>query len=223
MDLKEKLIVKGTAATLTLGLGYIPSRVLIENLTDRTALEWGPDNLHVAANRYGVSIAAAGTRGAVGAAVNGIVPYAGGDKMTAASTQYVVRNMADQKAVDVAAGLAVSSFTIDTAANYTGHFNCDVTGATIGPGSRITFSGDGKVYRITALTAGQGIASDEVTLDANPCANGGTVKYVSKIWPMFDYRGAAAGKVIPAGIEVGASATVNDTDGDVLRVSCWVE
>jgi hypothetical protein len=221
MDIKEQAIVKATGATLTLGLGYEPSYVRVFNMTDVTELEWTPDLANIAAARYGFALAATGDKAAVNAAANGIDAYAGGDKMTAASTVYILRNQANQAGVDVAAGSKVTQFTMDTAANKTGHFNCDVVGATIGAGSRITFSGDPKVYRIIALTAGNGDTANEVTLDANPCSNGGTVVYVSKIWPRWDYTGAASGEVIKKGITIGASATVNNTDGDVLLVQLY--
>jgi hypothetical protein len=184
----------------------------VRNLTDLTTLKWSAQDL---INRFGVTRAAAGDEAQAANAAAGISLYAGGDKMTAASTVYVVPNRADQRGVDVAAGSKVTQFTLDTAANKTGHFNCDVVGATMGIGSKITFDGDPVEYTILALTAGQGISADEVTLDASP---GSGTKTVTRITSRWDFTGAATGTVIPKGITIGASATVNNTDGDVLEV-----
>ena len=208
-------IIKGTAATLTPCIGFEPDLVEVDNLTDRTRLIWRPEMVGVLNHRFGMAVAAAGTRTTVSTAAYGVVPYAGGTQLSAASTQYLVQNDADQRAVDVAAGLEVDTFTLDTAANFTGHFNCDVTGATIGLGSRITFAGDPKFYTIIALTAGQGIASDEVGLDASP---GAGAKKVTRITSIFALTGAPSGVIAKAGFTIGASATVNDTDGDILLI-----
>ena len=209
------LTCKATNATLTVCCGFIPDFVKVTNLTDRTALEWSRKMVAVSGHRYGLAIAAAGTRAVTSAASDGVVAYAGGTLITSASTQYLVANDADQKAIDVASGSKVSSFTLGSAANKTGNFNVDVTGAFIGVGSVMRLENDPVVYTITALTAGQGSADNEVTLDASP---GDGAKVVTFISSMYEYTGAAANKRLPAGIEIGASATVNDTDGDKLMI-----
>jgi len=210
-----KAIIKATAATLTPCIGFKPSRVIVRNINDETMLEWYDDYINVSGDRYGIAIAAAGDRSAVNAASSGIVVYDGGDVLAAASTQYLVYNDADQRDVDVAAGLKVTSWTLGSASNKTGCFNCDVTGATIGPGSRIVIGGT--LYTITALTAGQGIAANEVTLTGAPK----TGRLVNRIWSMYSMTGAALGEVLPAGFTIGASATVNNTDGDLVEIEAW--
>jgi len=210
-----RAIIKATAATLTPCIGFVPTTLRVVNLTDRTQLVWTDTMLALANQRYGLAIGATGTAGTVNTAAAGVVVYAGGDKLSAASTQYLRLLEADQSDVDVSAGSPITTFDLDTAANYTGHFDADATGATIGPGSKITFDGKSKVYTITALTAGAGAAADEVTLDSSP--GSGTLR-VTKIWSMYDYTGAPSGTVCKAGFTIGASATVNNTDGDKLLI-----
>jgi len=209
---KVLITVKATTATLNIGIGFRPDVVRVLNRTDFTGLYWSRDDI---TNRFGVTRAGAGDLAQAADAAHGLIVYAGGDKITAASTTYLLKNEADQRAVDVAAGSKATQFTIDTAANKTGHFNIDVVGATIGLGSKIYFDGDSAEYTITALTAGQGADSDEVTLDKSP---GSGTKSVSRITSRWAYTGAASGKVIPEGFTLGASATVNDTDSDVLEI-----
>jgi hypothetical protein len=208
---------KAKAATLYLGLGAIPDEIEILNLTDRTGHLWTPRMglSSTSEERYGLALAAAGTRAASANAAAGITSYAGGDKMTAASTAYLVLNTADQRKVDVGAGYEITRWTLGSATNKTGNFDADATGATIGPGSKIVIGGTR--YEIVALTAGQGISANEVTLDGAPASN--DISYISS---RFDYTGAASGVVIPPGIAIGASATVNDTDGDLCQFRALV-
>jgi hypothetical protein len=209
---KAMRIVKATGATLTLGLGFKPDVVSILNRTDLTGHIFRRRDI---TNRYGVTRAAAGDWAQAADAAHGVIIYAGGDKMSAASTIYLVDNTGDQRAEDVAAGAKVATFTMDTVANKTGHFNCNVVGATIGLNSKITFEGDSTIYTIVALTAGQGASADQVTLDASPGSGAKKVTFIGSRW---DMTGAASGIVIPEGITIGATATVNNTDGDVLEV-----
>lgn len=204
-------IIKATAATLYVGIGFNPDHLTLVNLTDLTAHEFYGDDY---TNRYGITRAAAGDWAAAANAAAGIEPYAGGDKMSAASTAYLVENQSDQRAAyDV--NSPISTFTIGSSANKTGNFNVEASTTYVGVGSRVTFSGKPDVYYITAMTS-NGESANEVTLNASPGATS-EVLTVSKIWSKYDYLGAASGVVIPKGFVIGASATVNNTDGDIIK------
>jgi hypothetical protein len=100
----------------------------------------------------------------------------------------------------------IISWTLDTSANRTGHFNEDVTGTYIGEGSKIIIDSPGlgpREYTILALTATQGEAADEVTL--NYAVPSGPVRYISG---MYSMKPMIAGEVTPAGFLL-SMATVN--------------
>ena len=75
-------------------------------------------------------------------------------------------------------------------------------------------------YIVAVVTDGStGGAANEVTLSDLPAgAVAGSVYSVDKIRSRFDLTGAPSGTVMPNGITIGASATVNNTDGDVLLI-----
>ena len=105
-------------------------------------------------------------------------------------------------------------------ANKTGNFNVDVSSSgVVGAGSVVIIKG--VEYYITALTTdgSTGGNANEVTLNNVPAgAVAGSVYSIDKIRSRFDLVGAKSGKVTLSGITIGASATVNDTDGDVLLI-----
>jgi len=210
-------IVKATAATLYVGLGGIPRRLRITNLTDRTSLRWSRDFRAgvLAETHYGISRAAAGDEAAITTAAGGVIPYSGGDKMTAASTAYVVANDKDQRgAYD--SNAPISTFTIGSVANLTGNFDVEASTSFVGPGSVIVV-GDIETY-VVAMTS-NGESANETTLAALPTgAVAGASFAVKRLASRYNWTGAGKGVVIPAGICIGASATVNNTDGDILCI-----
>lgn len=210
-------IIKATTATLNVGLGFIPRKVRVTNLTDRTELVYARDMRAgvLAETHHGISRAAAGDLAAVTTAAAGILPYAGGTLLTAASTTCLVRNDKDQRGT-YNANSPITSFTVGSVANKTGNFNVEASTAVVGAGSVVVIKG--VEYYVVAMTS-NGEAANEVTLNDLPAgAVAGSVLSVDKIRSRFDLVGAPAGVVTPAGFVLGASATVNDTDGDVLLI-----
>jgi hypothetical protein len=215
-------IVKATTATLNVGLGFIPRKVRVTNLTDLTEHLYATDMRAgvLAETHYGVSRAKAGDLAAVTTAAAGIVPYAGGTLLTAASTTCLVRNDKDQRADGATSTTPISTFTVGSTSNKTGNFNVDVSSSgVVGAGSVIIIKGV-EYYIVAVVTDGStGGAANEVTLSDLPAgAVAGSVYSVDKIRSRFDLTGAPSGTVMPNGITIGASATVNNTDGDVLLI-----
>lgn len=199
-------IIKATNATLNVGIGFKPDFVKVLNGNDRTGLEY--DSRSTNQQPYGQTVAAAGDKADAASAAAGIAIYDGAGPLSAASTTEVVKDKADKKG-------SVTKFTIDTASSKTGHFDAGLTTADVGVGSKVMFE-DGTLAEITSLTD-DGDATDEVTLDTLPEQSDGLASHgVSKIYALYDYSGAAAGVAIPEGFTIGASATVNDTSGDIL-------
>lgn len=210
-------IIKATAATLNVCLGFIPRKVRVTNLTDLTEHIYATDMRAgvLAETHYGVSRAKAGDLAAVTTAAAGIVPYAGGTLLSAASTTCLVRNDKDQRGA-YNANAPISTFTIGHVANKTGNFNVEASTAVVGAGSVVVIKG--VEYYVVAMTS-NGEAANEVTLNDIPAgAVAGSVFSVDKIRSRFDLIGAPAGVVTLPGITIGASATVNNTDGDVLLI-----
>jgi hypothetical protein len=208
-------IIKATTATLNVGLGFIPRKVRVTNLTDLTEHIYAMDMRAgvLAETHYGISRAKAGDLAAVTTAAAGIVPYVGGTLLTAASTTCLVRDDKDQRATY---GVKISTFTVGSVANKTGNFNVEASTAVVGAGSVVVIAG--VEYYVVAMTS-NGEASNEVTLNDLPAgAVAGSVFSVDKIRSRFDLIGAPAGTVTPAGFTLGANATVNNTDGDVLLI-----
>jgi len=81
-----------TGAALRIGIGFVPDRVKIYNLTDASIpmIEWDNKFSKVADGRGGVSTVANGTRAKL--TTTGIEKYAGSaDAFTADQTAYIVR------------------------------------------------------------------------------------------------------------------------------------
>jgi len=158
----------------------------------------------------------------------GIEPYEGGDQMTSTIQTTVAYGdgvylgwdeIGDYKS-NSSYGYedeAIASWTLDTTANRTGHFNSDVpaSGNRIGEGSRILIKeeagGAEKEAVIEVLTAGQGISADEVTLSR--AVKSGTIYRITGRWDLLPI---AIGKVAPAGIKMSATTDINANDERAL-------
>ncbi|MFA5187350.1 MAG: hypothetical protein WC551_12800 [Patescibacteria group bacterium] len=214
-------VFNGTGATLYLCIGFIPDKVILRNCEATTCLvaKWSKNSRSAeqiagVLETQGVSSALA-----VGA---GIAPYRGGDELTAAIQTsssygegvYLGFDKKDYRGIDIASGGSViDKWTLDTAGNRTGHFNEDVVGTYIGEGSVIVI--DGKEYVIEAVTAGQGEAADEVTLnEAAPSGN------IDRISGMYDLSPLALGGLTPAGFSV-KSNTLNG-NGELMMFEAFL-
>jgi hypothetical protein len=199
----------GTGATLYVCCGFVPDKVILRNTEATTCLvaKW---NRH---SRSAEQIAGVlETQGVSSALANGagIGRYYGGDMLTSANQTsvtygegvYLGFDKKDYRGLDIVSGsAAIDTWTLDTNGNRTGHFNNDVVGTYIGEGSEICI--DGKWYVIEAVTAGQGVSADEVTL--SEAVASGVVEHISG---MYDLSPLAVGSLTPAGFYV-KSNTLN--------------
>jgi len=209
----------GTGAAIYLCIGFVPDwvRIIAVEDADMARAEWMKTFSAAEANNGFVLNTYAGAGSSYTAGL-GVRPYWGGDEMTSTvqtSTTYGegVYLRPDLK-TDYRLGAArngdavsddITTWTLDTTANRTGHFNEDVTGTYIGEGSRIWI--DGKWYFIEAVTASQGEASDEVTLSY--AAPSGTIQRISG---MYDMLPIPLGEFSPPGIYLAATTLVNVND-----------
>lgn len=176
----------GTGSTLYLCIGFVPDWIWIMNLEATTPVElvW---NKHMMRSgdmiegfefqwnsTFSSSDAEQLTKGA------GVLPYYGGTVLTtttAGTTTYAegnylkpfnydVRFLAADSSHDYndASEETLDTWTLDSATNYTGHFNGGCTGTYIGEGSPIKI--DGKYYAIVAFSS-DGSDSNDVTLSHN--------------------------------------------------------
>jgi hypothetical protein len=212
----------GTGAAVFLCLGFIPDFIKLLALEDDAGANaaWNRD-MRAADCINGILDTNGATALSLLTAGNGFEPYEGGEVLTAAmqtSADYGEgvylafdkRMTRDERNSTANGGSAVteviSTWTLDTAGNRTGHFNEDVaSGGRIGEGSKICI--DGVWYTITALTAGQGEAANEVTLDR--AAPSGVIEAIT---PMYDLAPLAVGDITPAGIKCNITSVVNVDD-----------
>jgi len=212
MSKKVSGVFNGTGATVYICCGFIPDKVVLRNMEATTCLvaKWSR-NCRSAEQTAGVLE----TQGvSLALAVNtGIAVYRGGDVLTSAiqtSTGYgegvyLGFDKKDYRGIDIASGGSpIDTWTLDTLANRTGHWNEDAAGTYIGEGSEICI--DGKWYAIQAVTAGQGEEANEVTLNEAPAS--GVVQYIGG---MYDLSPLALGGITPAGFSVKSNTLNGDS------------
>ncbi len=198
----------GTGAALYICCGFVPDWVEIRNLEDSDCARifWTIDMMRAAEQTRGyhnVGSGGAVQEDARTVSDGGIVLYYGGDVLSSASTTYLVPVPDSEKnqKKNSSTGNVVSTWTLDTSANRTGHFDKGVNTSYVGEGSLVLI--DGKWYAIHSIT-NDGDAADEITL--NEAAPSGEVQFIG---PMYDYVGAPAGTVTPAGFKLEMTSVVN--------------
>ena len=209
-----------TGAALRLGLGFIPDRVVIRNITSANIekIDWNRRMLSLAAIGGGVKAkhdtTVAYSKLAVG---SGIAVYRGGDAISNASTAYQVpAREVDGYQGDMRGkgtlGL-VDKWTLTNSGNRTGKFNAGVNTTYVGGGSVVVILG--KEYTIQTI-ANDGDADNEVTLsEAAPSTAAGGVE---KITYKHDFVSAPAGFVMLPGIVIAETSDVN-VNGEL----CFIE
>lgn len=221
----------GTGAELVVCCGFVPDAVKIVNVEYATPIYmWWDRNMGIAACVEGIYRDENGGALADLEAGAGIQPYYGGDLLTTTTAgtttygegNYLKEDRRDYRFSDTASiaahpmvGDAVSEDIIKWTHYdaYTGHFNEDVNGTYIGPGSPIVI--DGKLYMITTLSAAAGEATNEVTLNVSGVPTG----EVQFIGGMYGYKPMVAGEITPAGFRLNED-TVN-TDGHMCVFEAW--
>lgn len=221
-------VFNGTGADVYLCLGTIPYNIKLWNLEAAAPVitEWAPIMGADTLTCEGLSWPAAGSAVLDHAFGEGIQPYYGGDLMTTTNQTsvtygegvYLERDDTDYRFyTNSAAGILgdasttdITTWTLDTAATPTGHFNGDLAGTYVGDGSliRIQDNSNKHVYEayITALTAGTGVSSNEVTL--SQAVPSGRVEFIGG---KFSYKPVAIGQVTKPGVVIGyATLNVND-------------
>jgi hypothetical protein len=200
----------GSGASRKIGLGFVPDKVTIQNITaaDVGRIEWSRLMASLAAVGGGLLVEeSTGLAAAKIAQASGVSVYYGGDVITSASAAALVASHAiPAYAGDMrdkgTAGL-VDSWTLYNASNRTGYFNAAVNTDYVKAGSRIMI-GDAW-YTIQAIATDGDASDDLVTLDR--AAPSGEIK---KITFPYDLYNAPAGTVMPAGIVLAETAVVNE-------------
>ena len=217
---------EGTGAALYLQLGSIPYQIRIWNLGGATPDEliWERPMACDILTTEGILKTGDGGAFADNVFGAGISPYYGGELLTTAKQTdltygggiYIERDDKDYRYFTNsdagisgdAATVDITAWTLDTAGTPSGHFDGDLTGTYVGPGSeiRIVDANRKHTYRafIQALTAGQGVSANEVTLSwAVPSGR------VDFIGGMYGYKPTAVGKVTKPGIKLNMTTPIN--------------
>lgn len=219
-------VFNGTGAAVYLCTGFVPRKVYLKNLENSTEyiIEWTLANMRAQATacpegwRYADGVPTPLAAGA------GVRQYEGGDLMTASNQTSVAYgegvflgwDLQDYRANTSygASSGAIDTWTLDTLANRTGHWNVAkvASGNRIGAGSRIvikeTSSGLIKEAGISAITS-DGEATDELTLTR--AIGSGKITFVGGLYDMMPI---ALGKVTPAGILL-SDTTLNVNDNTI--------
>uniref|UniRef100_A0A6M3IL77 Uncharacterized protein n=1 Tax=viral metagenome TaxID=1070528 RepID=A0A6M3IL77_9ZZZZ len=213
----------GTGATVYLCLGFIPDFVHVWNLQGTQILEayWNKEMMRAIEVVEGLQNSGASSTISALTIGTGILPYYGGTVLTSttagtttyAEGVYLKKDDRDYRYASAASsphGLydavsnTIDTWTLGTASTHKGNFNADATGTYIGPGSPIKI--DGRYYSIVALTAGQGISSEEVTLSHGPTS--GDIEFIGG---MYTTTPMIAGEVTLDGF-VLTNTTINVND-----------
>lgn len=208
----------GTGAAAYICCGFIPDWVKVFALEDsNNATLWWSRGMRAAEVSNGLlGVLNTNWQTWEKTATTGIEPYEGGDELTSDNQTsvsygegiYLGWDHNDYKDKDIAAGaIPINKWTLDTAANRTGHVNTVATGAYIGEGSEIWIGG--KRYLVEAWAAGYGTAANAVTLSR--AAPSGTIDRVSG---MYDLKPLPVGSVTPAGFKLALYTDVN-VDGEM--------
>jgi hypothetical protein len=204
----------GTGAALYICIGFVPDFVKVWNCegTQALQLEWNKnmrsveiqEGVELATSTFAANLVSAGIRQYFGGETldstsAGTVTYGEGVYLKRDDHDYRYPNGGTNGLGDAVADV-IDTWTLYS--GFTGHFNEDVTGTYIGEGSPICI--DGKWYYITALTAGTGEATNEVTLNQTGVKSG----KVEFIGGKYDYKPMVAGEITKAGFLI-SDTTVN--------------
>lgn len=211
-------VFNGTGAAVYICCGFIPDFVRVLALGDDKAgnLFWRK-GFRLAKINEGVLDTNGNTDFTLKTFGAGIAPYYGGDILTEDNQTSVTYGEGvflgpddfDYKNSQTAKGNAgdgvatdITTWTLDTSGNRTGHFDEDVVGTYIANGSPIVI--DGKDYLIEAVTAAQGEAADEVTL--NYAVPSGDVHYIGG---KYGYKPIPIGEITSKGFLLSMTTVVN--------------
>ena len=205
--------ILGTGAIVHVAIGYIPDFVKLATVdgTVQGEMEWNKFMKgYGGIKRLG---AEASPSAAMVTSANGISKYLGeSNPLSATSTSIYVPEVKDQR--DTGAGDPITTWTLDTSANKTGHFDnpLKATELIVGAGAEVWIRDElGNLHHatITSLTS-DGDAADNVTLDE--AVPSGTVE---KLLDGYRWRLAKSGELPGLGFTLAADANVNE-DGKVI-------
>lgn len=236
--MKHSYTFLATGSAINLGLGFRPRRVRISNLTAAAVqvLEWdralasqtrAPGGLLTgvatmfAANAISAGVPAADLKAQQATLLTvatGVTIFDGGALISAAASSDII----PVKQIPALAGDMrdkgtlgkVNGWTLQHSGNRTGKFNVGVNTDYVKPGSVICLE-NGRTAIVQALT-NDGDANNEVTLDyAAPTGE------VRKINFYVDLYNAPVGVVMPPGITLNETASLNSNAGDRLLIEAW--
>jgi len=230
-------VFNGTAADVYLCVGFIPDWVHLWNVEATTPIEiyWnrGMVRTHDCVEGFQFDWNSTFSSGDAEQLTKGtgVQPYYGGTTLnstTAGTTTYgegifLKPDNRDYRYTDTespfgigdAAESTIDTWTLDSAANFTGNFGSTgaVTGTYIGEGSPIQI--DGKMYYIVSFTADGGDTND-VTLNLK--APSGEIQYIGG---MYSVRPMVAGEVTKNGILIDNTTLNADNNMIVFEMGTW--
>lgn len=205
-------------AAVYLGLGFLPDWVRIWNISDgEDMVAWWSVNFRALACIEGYSMvgddasAIAKYDYAYG---EGIALYRGGTVIgtgtTPSTTTYLAPDTDPDKRDANTAADALTTWTLDTSGDRTGHWNAECNTTYVGVGSRICV--DGKWATVVALTS-NGDQDDEVTL--NEALDSGTIEFITS---PYDLVAQSANTVAKEGIVISDTSYLLNATTDTMVI-----
>jgi len=200
----------GTAATLHVGIGFIPDWVKIWNIEDgdglAVALEWSR-NMRSIEQPEGILLDSTNKRTELTYG-NGVTIYRGSPAgFSSAQTAYIARDPSPNKVAANTDEDAIDTWTLDTPGSRTGSWADDCNTTYVGEGSRIAIrqNSNDRIYWATVLAmTNEGADDDEVTLDED--IQTGRIEYLQG---MYDYLGVKANVEVPEGFVINETSVLN--------------
>jgi hypothetical protein len=214
-------IYLGTGSAMTLGLGFKPDEVIIRGVAGVTIFRWSKDLGRVATAAGGVvQINHGSAQLNVKTMTQGIRLYSGGVSLASVDTNILthisLQDASTSSAVNTDQRGSITTWTLDTAANGTGHFNAASGGTYAGVGSKVVLFTNRREYTsfIRAQTS-TWTTADHITLDPDVPASA-DVRYIG---PQYDFLSHPIDCPTPDGIIL--IDTTYLADATVHELQAW--
>lgn len=218
-------IFNGTAAAVKIGIGFIPKRVTLFNVTENTAFyqigEWLEGMRMDLEKVEGLTIEvadAAASSDELGHGL-GITPYLGGDVADGTETYLMLDRNPDKR--DSGTLGTVNQWNLDTPGNRTGHVNAGVSTTVpnkVGVGSKIVIDpgpGGPQLDAYIQVLTNDGDAADEITL--NRAVPTGRILFLGGIHTFVQ---VPSGLKVSQGFQLPSQAELNAND-EIMVFEAW--
>ncbi len=215
----------GTGSAMKLGLGFEPDKVIIRGAAGVTVHTYSKQQARVLTASGGVLLKNdAATQQVVSTNITGLRPYAGGEVLAAADlnilTHISLFDASTVNAINVDQKGTILKWTLDTAANGTGHFDAASGGTYAGVGSKVVLWVPEQRREYTTYIRAQSstwTTADHITLDPDAPATA-EVRYIG---PQYDFLAHPIAVGTPTQKGIYLIDTTNLADATVHEIEAY--